>query len=108
MEYRQMSELYTQYFSLGNIAADIKQKFALISLICYIVKDLQRKRPDVTFYQIVNKLCTGTGYTEDEIKGLAIVCESFAYGCVDFPTFNIKPADMAKTIKAILNKRLPF
>lgn len=108
MEYRKLEALYSKYFNLGLIATDINTKFALISMICYIVTELRKKKPDVTYYQIVNKLCTGTGWEEDEIKGLAIMCENFAYGCSNFPTFNIKPADIPKTIKQILNKRLPF
>ena len=108
MEYRELEAIYNQYFSLGKIASDINTKFALISLICYIVTNLKKKRPDVSYYQIVYKLSQGTGLTEDEIKGLAIVCEGFGYECTEFPTFNIKDADMPKTIKSILNKRLPF
>lgn len=108
MGYKELESIYNQYFTLGFIAADIKTKFALISLICYITNDLKKKRPDVTYYQIVTKLSTGTGLTEDEIKGLSIVCEGFGYGCTEFPTFEIKPSDMPKTIKQILNKRLPF
>lgn len=108
MTYPELKDIHNKYFALGYIATDIKQKFAVISLICYIVNSLRKKTPDVTYYQIITKLSVGTGLTEDEIKGLAIVCEDFAYGCTEFPTFEIKPSDMPKTIKQILMKKLPF
>ena len=108
MDFKTLQSIYIQYFSLGKIASDINTKFALISLICYIVKAMKKKKPDVTYYKVVNKLCEGTGWSEDEVKGLSIVCESFGYECDKFPTFDIKPADMTKTVKEILNKRLPF
>ena len=55
---------------------------------------MQAKNPDVTYYQVVNKL--------------AIMSEDFAYGCKEFPTFGLKPKDMPNKVKEILNKYLPF
>ena len=108
MGFKELQSIYTQYFSLGKIASDINTKFALISLICYITTTMKKKNPDVTYYRVVNKLCEGSGWTEDEVKGLSILCESFGYECTKFPTFNIKPSDMTKTVREILAKRLPF
>lgn len=108
MGFKLLEAIYNEYFNLGYINVDINTRFALIALICYIVKALKKKKPDVTYYQVVNKLAEGTGTTEDEVKGLAIMCENFGYGCTDIPTFGIKPADMSKTVKDILNKRMPF
>ena len=108
MSYKELEAIHSKYFSLGNLNININNKFALISLICYITTSMQKKQPDVTYYQVVNKLAEGTGTTEDEVKGLAIMCENFGYGCTDIPTFGIKPADMSKTVKDILNKRMPF
>ena len=46
---------------------------------------------------------------EKFIKGLAIMCEDFMYGCTEFPTFGIKtPAEMATQIGKILHEYLPF
>ena len=106
--YKELEAIFNQYFNLGAIASDINTKFALISLICFITTSMKKKKPDVTYYQVVNKLSDGLGLSEDEIKGLAIMCENFGYGCTEFPTFNISPKEMPKTIKQILNKRLPF
>jgi hypothetical protein len=46
--------------------------------------------------------------TDDFIKDLAIMCESFGYGCKDFPTFGIAPKDMVKTCRDILKSYMPF
>lgn len=108
MAFKELEAIYNQYFNLGYINADINTRFALISLICYVVTTLKKKKPDVTYYQVVNKLAEGTGTTEDEVKGLAIMCENFGYCCTEFPTFGVKPQDMSKTIRDILNKRMPF
>lgn len=108
MKQNDLRDIYSKYFTVGYIGTDIKKKFAVISLICYIVNNLKEKNPDVTYYQIVNKLSIGTGMTEDEILGLSIVCEDFGYQCTTFPTFDIKPADMPKTIRQLLMRRLPF
>ena len=43
------------------------------------------------------------------IKGLSIICDDFAYGCTEFPTFGIKtPGEMAKQVQSILSEYLPF
>ena len=68
---------------------------------------LKEKRPDVTYYQIIYKLGVDS-VTEDFIKGLSIMCEDFAYGCKEFPTFGIKDKDIPLKIKEILKTYLPF
>ena len=106
--YRQLQELYKRYFSTGNLAADINMKFALISLIGYIVYTMKKKKPDVSYYEVCYKLAEGLGFTELQIKGLAIMVEDFSYGCTDFPTFGLKPKDMPGKIREILQKYMPF
>ena len=106
--YRALEDIYNKYFSLGYINKDINTRFALISLICWIYNHLKEKNPDVTYYQIVYKLSKGLGLEDDFIKGLSIVCENFGYGCEKFPTFDIKPKDIAKTIRDILSSYMPF
>ena len=36
------------------------------------------------------------------------MCEDFAYGCKEFPTFGIKDKDIPLKIKEILKTYLPF
>ena len=108
LTYKQLQAIFAQYFSLGNLNVDINNKFALISLICCIVHSMKKKNPDVSYYETVYKICAQSGMTEDFMKGLAVMCESFGYGCTTFPTFNIQPKDMVQTCRYILKTYLPF
>lgn len=106
--YEEMYNYYNKHFSLGHLEKDISKKFALISLICYVTEELKKKKPDVTYYQTVYKLSQGMGLPDTFIKALAIMCEDFAYGCTEFPTFEIKPNKMVETIKGLLGSYTPF
>ena len=107
MNYSELEDIYKKHFSLGYINTDINTRFALISLICYITKKLKSKHPDITYYQVIYKLAEGN-IPEDNIKGLAILCEDFAYGCTEFPTFGIDDKKIPGKIKEILKSWLPF
>ena len=106
--YRQLEAIYNNYFSLGKIASNINEKFALISLIGYIVHNMKKKKPDVTYYQVVYKLSEGLGLSDVEIKALAIMVEDFSYECTEFPTFGLKNKEMTEKIREILSKKMPF
>ena len=43
LDYTDLSNLYNKYFSIGFLGADINNKFALISLVCYITYKVRRK-----------------------------------------------------------------
>lgn len=107
MRYDELRNFYADNFSLGNLATDIKNKFALISLICYIVHNMKAKKPDVSYYQVIYKI--DPQLPEEFIKALAIICEDFSYGCTNFPTFELKSnKEIISTIKDILSTYLPF
>lgn len=105
--YEEMQRVYNQYFSLGHLNTDINTKFALISLICYLTWKLKEKKPDVTHYQVIRKLSEGM-ITEDQMKGLAVVCSDFSYGCTEFPTFGISDKNIPAKVKEILSSWAPF
>lgn len=107
ISYSNMERLYKEHFSLGYLNTDINTKFALISLICYVTEKLKEKKPDVTYYQVIYKLASSL-VPDESIKGLAIMCEDFSYGCTQFPTFGIDDKDIPKKIKEILHSWLPF
>lgn len=106
--YKDLALEYNKYFSIGKITSDINVKFALISLIGWIVYELQKKRPDITYYQIVKKLAVGTGLDDLDIYKIAIITEDFSYCCTDFPTFGISLKDAPKKIKEIMCNVMPF
>lgn len=108
MTYKELKGFYNDYFAIGNLNVDITERFALISLICHTVKELKRKKPDVTYYQVVYKLCENSGYPEEFVNGLAIICEDFGYGCKEFPTFDLKGKAIIAKIKEILHSYMPF
>lgn len=108
MTFLELQRFYTEHFSLGYINTDIKEKFALISLICYVTYKTKMKNPDTTCYSVIMKVSQGLGIPDDFIKGLSIICEDFMYGCTEFPTFGVTGKDILKEIREILGKYLPF
>lgn len=114
MSFQELKEFYTKNFSLGYINSGhgrsaIEERFILISLIDYIHYKAKLKNPDVTHYEIVMKLSKNLGLPDDFLKGLAIVCEDFAYQCDgDFPTFGLKGQDIIKEVVSILKNWFPF
>lgn len=106
-EYSEMQAIYMSMFSLHWFGNDISNKFALISLICYLKYKLSAKKPDVTHYQIIMK-CGGENLPEDVVKALAVICSDFGYGCTEFPLFGLKDKQIPNKIKELLQNYLPF
>lgn len=108
--YEEMQRIYDQYFSLKYMGKDINSKFALISLTCYITNKMKEKNPDVSHWTVLYKINQSAGcpVTEDFLKGLAVVCSDFAYGCTEFPTFGIEDKKIPEKIKELLSNHLPF
>lgn|SRR5574344_1533700 len=106
--FKELSKLYKDYFSFGYINSDINAKLAIISLLGYIVTELKKKNPDVTYFSVLTKITSGLGIPEEFIWAIAIVSEDFAYGCTEFPTFGMKPNQMVNKIKEILSLYTPF
>lgn len=102
-----MNLIYRKYFSTGYISDDITDKLALMSLTGALMKKLQDKNVDTSFYKVLKQL-SGKQIKDTEIKGLASVCEDFAYGCTKFETFGIPDKEIPNQIKSLLDKRVPF
>lgn len=108
--YEQMQVLYGTNFSLGFLGSSINNKFALISLTCYITEKLKQKKPDVTHWSVlykINKSATPPA-PEDYLKRLAVLCWDFSYGCTEFPTFELKDKDIPNKIRDLLSEWNPF
>lgn len=115
MTFDELRRFYSTYFSLGNLNlkessghSSFERKLILISLINYIYEKNKSKNPDLTYYSLIYKLSSNLGLPDDFIKGLAIVCEDFAYGCKEFPTFGLAGKDILKEIQNILSTYIPF
>lgn len=106
---RELSGIYREYFSLGNVACDIGSKFALISLVCFLTKQARSKNPDATTYQVIKKVRGTSCNSETLLLGLATICNDFMKNTTEFLTFDMKTSkDMVNKINEILNKELPF
>lgn len=105
--YEELKQIYENYFSFKGYDVPINNKFALISLICYLVKSLQKNKPDITYYQVIRQL-GDQAIPDDIIKGLSIMCEDFSHSRDEFPTFGITNKDVPKEIRKILIGWLPF
>lgn len=110
ISFDKLSTIYRKYFSLGYLNTDVSNKLAIISLTCYITNELKKKGKKVTCYDVL--LLIGKDFRELEkntfLKSLGAICEDLMYGCTEFPTFDIKPADMPKTVKNLLDSYVPF
>lgn len=103
-----LREIYRRYFSLYYLGPEIDKKFAVISLICYLTETLKKKKPLITYEQVIKTICKDFRLSIDSIKGLAILCEDFAYGCTKFPTFGIEDKKIPAKIRELLEVQLPF
>ena len=99
MNFNELKKFYSEHYSLGYLNlpesdghSPFERKLILISLVCYIV------------YKINTKL----NLPDDFIKGLAIVCEDFAYQCHEFPTFGLEGKKILEEICSILKTYVPF
>lgn len=115
MNFNELRRLYSENFSLGflNISdtkehTSFERKLILISLICYVVEKNKPKNPDLTYYSLLYKFNTNLGLPDKFIKGLAIVCEDFAYECHTFPTFGLEGKKIVEEIISILKTYMPF
>lgn len=103
-------ELYKKYFSLNYLGKDMNNKLACIALTCYITNELKQKGKDVSCYDVLLKI--GKDFSDSEkntfLKSLGAICEDLMYGCETFTDFGIKPSEMPKTLKTLLDKYIPF
>lgn len=105
-----LRDYYQRYFTLGCLATDIGNKFALISLICFLTKQARVKTPTATCEQVIRKIVgDSNSNSAGLLKALSVICEDFMRNTSEFMTFNFKSSkEMVSKIKEILNTELPF
>lgn len=116
MSFEELRKFYSEHYSLGylnlkpsNGHSSFERKLILISLINYLYSKNKVKNPDLTYYSLIYKLNKNLGLPDDFIKGLAIVCEDFAYGSEnEFPTFGLEGKKILEEIISILKSFMPF
>lgn len=110
LNYDKVSKLYSKYFSLGYLGANMSDKFAAIALTCYITKEIRKKGKKMNCYDILLQICKDFSDEQKNtfLKSLGAICEDLMYGCEDFLDFGISPKEMPKQLKNILDKYCPF
>lgn len=95
---------------MNFVTENMSDRLALISLTCYVTDALQKKGKKITCYDLL--LTIGKDFSDFDkntfLKSLGVICQSMMYGCKTYPDFNIKPKDMPKVIKNILDSYCPF
>ncbi len=103
--------LYDELFVGVPAGQDMGDKIALIAMICYLTNALKKKKPSVTYFDVIN-LCMKDFplpfVDEDQLQILALVCEWFAADCKIFPNLGVSPAEMPEKIKNLISNLLPF
>ena len=100
-----------ELFSLDFLTCSFRDKLALISMVCYVTNELNKKRSEpLTCYDILLKIDASGDqkFREEFLKGLAGMCQNFMKWCDSFETFGVSPKEMPKAIRKILDFFLPF
>ncbi len=115
MNFNELKKFYGDNYSLGYLNlkdkdghSSFERKLILISLVNYVVEKNKPKNPDLNAYGLLYKINSNLNLPDEFIKGLAIVCEDFAYQCHEFPTFGLKGKQILDEIIEILNTYTPF
>ena len=110
--YKELESDYKEYFSLAGLDTDISNKFALISLICFLTKELKKNNPDVTCYKTIMAITKNDDvddYYFKFLRGLSVVCQDFMTHTKEFMTFDLKSSkEMISKVREILGTWLPF
>jgi hypothetical protein len=101
---------YNRYYSLACLNVSPEQKFALISLICFLTQQARKKNPSVTVEQVIKKITASTtGNSPGLLRALCCICEDYLKVPGEFPIFGAKSSkEIVDTILKILNMELPF
>ena len=110
--YDELESYYNDNFSLSGLDTDISNKFALISLICYLTAELRKNNPDVTCYKTIMAIVKKDNVNDQYFKflrGLSVVCSDMMKHTKDYMTFDLKSSkDIINKVHEILNTWLPF
>lgn len=102
-----LKQIHSDYFSLGYLNTDINAKFALISLVCYLVQVIKTKKSNISHYKVIKQIIK-EDIPDSFCRSFSVICEDFAYGCTQFPTFGIEDKKIPAKIREILLTWIPF
>lgn len=101
---------YNRYFSLACLNVSSENKFALISLICFLTKQARKKNPEVSVDQVIRKVTNGKAMNSNGLlRALTCICEDYLKTESEFPIFGAKSSkEIVDKVIEILNTELPF
>lgn len=106
--YKELTDIYNEYFSLRYLGDKFENKAMIISLTCYVTQKAKMKKPGINCYVVLRQVAKELSLPDKFIEGLSIICENLMYGTKEFPTFGLKKEEIIPTMKQILNNYLPF
>lgn len=101
---------YNRYFTLACLNVSPDNKFALISLICFLTRQARKKNPEATVDQVLRKVVSGKAMNSNGLlRAITCICEDFLQGEGEFPIFGAKSSkEIVDKIVEILNTEMPF
>ena len=110
ISFDKLLKVHDKYFDVHFMGPDLSDKLACISLVCYVTNELRKKGKTVNCYEVL--LMIGKDMPNDIkntlLKSIGVICESLMYGNTIFPDFGVKPKDMPKQIRKLLDNYCPF
>ena len=110
ISFDKLAKIYQKYFTLSYLDTNMSDKFACISLTCCITKELKKKTPNITCYDVLLKICPDFREVDKNtfLKSLGAMCEDLMYGCDTFLDFGVPVKEMPKQLRKLLDNYCPF
>lgn len=110
ISFDKLAKIYQKYFTLSYLDTNMSDKFACISLTCCITKELKKKTPNITCYDVLLKICPDFREVDKNtfLKSLGAICESFLQYEKELLDFGIPVKEMPKQLKKLLGNFCPF
>lgn len=101
---------YNRFYSLQCLNVSPVDKFALISLICFLTVQARKKNPEVSVDQVIKKITQGQMVNSPGLlRALTCICEDMLIEPYDFPIFGAKSSkEIVDKIVSILSSEVPF
>lgn len=111
MNYQERKLNYDTFYTLGCLAVNMENKFALIACVCFLTHQARKKAPNATCLQVIKKVLGDKAEQNSSgmLETVAIICEDFMKGQTEFSTFGFKSAkEMMLKIQEVFHTELPF
>ena len=108
MDITDRKKFYRNNYSIGYFGDKFTDRVAVIAMLMQVYNRLKEKNPLLRLEDLIKKLDTKHYLTKEATENLALICENIAYGCKEFPTFDLQLKDMPAQISDIFMRYTPF